>query len=159
MNTLMSLQLLGPLIFGLVLLATGFVSGRILERRHYQRIIEAETRPGQVMVFSERLPPPELTPPQTQLVMGSVVVSVDYFKRFIAALRLLVGGRLNSYESLIDRARREALLRLREEAAALGADRVFNIKFETAAIAGRGRENSVGSLEVLAYGTALIPPR
>ncbi|WP_286875094.1 YbjQ family protein, partial [Marinimicrobium sp. UBA4509] len=112
MNTLMSLQLLGPLIFGLVLLATGFVSGRILERRHYQRIIEAETRPGQVMVFSERLPPPELTPPQTQLVMGSVVVSVDYFKRFIAALRLLVGGRLNSYESLIDRARREALLRL-----------------------------------------------
>ena len=136
MNTLMSLQLLGPLIFGLVLLATGFVSSRILERRHYQRIIEAETRPGQVMVFSERLPPPEL-----------------------AALRLLVGGRLNSYESLIDRARREALLRLREEAAALGADRVFNIKFETAAIAGRGRENSVGSLEVLAYGTALIPPR
>ncbi len=159
MATLMSLQLLGPLLFALILLATGFFSGRILERRHYQRILEAETRPGQVLVFAERLPPPELNPPQTQLVMGSVVISVDYFKRFVAALRQLVGGRLNSYESLIDRARREALLRLRDEAAALGADRVFNIKFETAAIAGRGRENSVGSLEVLAYGTALIPKR
>ncbi len=159
MEALMSLQLLAPLLFALILLVIGYFSGRILERRHYQRIIEAESQPGQVMVFAERLPPPELSPPHTQLVMGSVVISVDYFKRFVAALRQLVGGRLNSYESLIDRARREALLRLREEAAALGADRVFNIKFETAAIAGRGRENSVGSLEVLAYGTALIPPR
>lgn len=159
MGAVLSFQLLAPLLFALVLLGTGFVSGRIVEHRHYQRIIEAETRPGQVLVFSERLPPPELPAPQTQLVMGSVVVSVDYFKRFIAALRLLVGGRLNSYESLIDRARREALLRLRDEAAALGADRVFNVKFETAAIAGRGRENSIGSLEVLAYGTALIRSR
>lgn len=156
MGSLIPLQLLLPLLFALALLVTGFFSGRYLERTHYRQIIEAETRPGQVMVFAERLPPPQQPAPQSQLVMGSVVISVDYYKRFIAALRLLVGGRLNSYESLIDRARREALLRMRAEAEALGAERVFNIKFETAAISGRGRENSVGSLEVLAYGTALF---
>ena len=156
MNTLMSAQLLLPLLFALVLLFVGYVSGRILERKHYARILAEETRPGQVMVFAERLPPPKLPAPQSQLVMGSVVISVDYYKRFIAALRLLVGGRLNSYESLIDRARREALLRMRAQAQALGADRVFNIKYETAAIAGRGGESTIGSLEVLAYGTALI---
>lgn len=156
MGTLISLQLLLPLLFAVTLLVVGFFSGRYLERKHYEHIIAEETRPGQVMVFAERLPPPSLSAPQSQLVMGSVVISVDYYKRFIAALRKLVGGRLNSYESLIDRARREALLRMRAEAKALGADRVFNIKFETAAISGRGRENSIGSLEVLAYGTAMI---
>ncbi|MDQ2078375.1 YbjQ family protein [Marinimicrobium sp. ABcell2] len=159
MELLLSIQLIGPVVFVLLLLATGFFSGRYLERKHYARIIEDETAPGQVMVFAERLPPPRLPAPQTQLVMGSVVISVDYYKRFIAGLRQLIGGRLNSYESLIDRARREALLRMRAEAKKLGAQQVFNIKFETAAISGRGRENSVGSLEVLAYGTALIDGR
>jgi uncharacterized protein YbjQ (UPF0145 family) len=47
-------------------------------------------------------------------VSGSVVVSVDYFKRFLAGLRTLVGGRVTSYETLLDRARREAILRCKE---------------------------------------------
>lgn len=159
MEYLFPLQIVLPLAFALLLLVTGFFSGRYLERQHYQRIIADETAPGQVMVFAERLPPPDVPAPQSQLVMGSVVVSVDYYKRFIAALRQLVGGRLNSYESLIDRGRREALVRMRAQAKALGADRVFNIKFETAVIAGRSRQNSLGSVEILAYGTALIGPR
>jgi uncharacterized protein YbjQ (UPF0145 family) len=86
------------------------------------------------------------------------VISVDYFKRFLAALRNLFGGRVTSYESLLDRARRESLLRMKEQAAALGAAMVFNVKYETASIS-KGRGNSIGSIEVLAYGTALIDPR
>ena len=94
--------------------------------------------------------------PATQLVSGSVVISSDYFKRFIAGLRMLIGGRLNTYESLLDRARREAILRMREEAKALGATQIFNVKLETISIGGRN-PNSVSCLEVLAYGTAVIP--
>ena len=45
------------------------------------------------------------------------MVSVDYFKRFLAGLRMIFGGRVSSYESLLDRARREALLRMRLQAA------------------------------------------
>jgi uncharacterized protein YbjQ (UPF0145 family) len=92
-------------------------------------------------------------------VIGSTVVSVDYFKRFLAALRNLFGGRVISYESLLDRARRESLLRMKEQAEELGASMVFNIKYETASIS-KGRGNTIGSIEVLAYGTALIetPP-
>lgn len=156
MGTLLTLQFLFPLLLALLLLATGYISGRYLERKHYEHIIAEETRPGQVMVFPVRLPPPSLNPPDTALVMGSVVISVDYFKRFVATLRMLVGGRLNSYESLLDRARREALLRMRAEAQAMGAKQVFNVKYETAVISGRSAQSQVGSLEVLAYGTALI---
>ena len=149
-------QCIGPVVIALVLLTVGFFSGRYLEKKHYASIIARETSPDQVMVFAERLPPPVLPAPKTQLVSGSVVISSDYFKRFVAGLRMLVGGRLNTYESLLDRARREAILRMREEAKTLGATQIFNVKLETMSIGGRN-PNSVSCLEVLAYGTAIIP--
>lgn len=150
------LQLIGPLVIAVVLLTVGFFSGRYQEKKHYASIIARETAPGQVMVFAARLPPPDLPASATQLVSGSVVISADYFKRFIAGLRMLIGGRLNTYESLLDRARREAILRMREEAKTLGATQIFNVKLETLSIGGRN-PNSISCLEVLAYGTAIIP--
>lgn len=149
-------QWFGPLFVGTCLLAVGFFVGRHLEKRHYASILARETAPGQVLVFAARQPPESDPPPETRLVSGSVVISADYFKRFIAGLRMLVGGRLNTYESLLDRARREALLRMREQAKSLGATQIFNVKLETMSIAGH-TPNSVACLEVLAYGTALIP--
>ena len=151
-------QFFGPLAIALVLLAVGFFCGRYLEQRHYASIIARETAPGQVMVFAARLPPLQEPAPATRLVSGSVVISSDYFKRFIAALRMLLGGRLNTYESLLDRARREAILRMREQAKTLGATQIFNVKLETMSIAGQ-RPGDVAALEVLAYGTALIPAK
>ena len=93
---------------------------------------------------------------QQQLVLGSVTISVDYFKRFLAALHNFFGGRVTSYEILLDRARREALLRMKESAAEQNATLGLNIKYETASIY-KGNGKSVGSVEVLAYGTAMIP--
>ena len=151
-------QLLGPLIFAGVLLILGFIFGGIAERRHYKSLIARE-RSNRVLVFTQRLPPPEHPAPASAMVVGSVVISADYFKRFIAILRMLVGGRLNTYESLLDRARREALLRMREEAEGLGAATVFNVKMQTASIAGRSSRAGTACLEVIAYGTALIPTR
>lgn len=156
MEWAMFAQFLGPLIAGAILLLLGFVFGGIAERKHYRSIIERE-RSNAVLVFPERLPPPQRPAPTTTLVIGSVVISADYFKRFIAILRMLVGGRLNTYETLLDRARREALLRMREEAQALGATTVFNVKLQTASISGRSSRAGTACLEVVAYGTALIP--
>lgn len=153
---LILLQWIVPLSIFVTLLALGFFCGGYLERRHYASILARETAPDQVLVFPSRVPPPVSPPPSSCLVSGSVVVSADYFKRFIAALRMLVGGRLNTYESLLDRARREALLRMREQAGAMGATWIFNVKVETMAIGGRA-PGGVAALEVLAYGTALIP--
>ncbi len=145
------------LIIFLVLLSLGYGVGQYAERRHYRSIIEREGRFNALPAIASRYPP--LEPHYEQaLVTGSTVISVDYFKRFLAALRNLFGGRVTSYESLLDRARRESLLRMKEQAAALGAAMVFNVKYETASIS-KGRGNSIGSIEVLAYGTALIDPR
>jgi len=150
-------QFLNLIIF-LLLLGLGYGMGRYLERRHYRSIIEREKVLNRLPAVAAKSPDPGtlLATGDSQLVMGSVVISVDYFKRVVAGLRNLVGGRVRSYESLVDRARREAVLRMKQQARDLGANLVFNIKFETASIS-KGRKNAIGSVEVLAYGTALIP--
>jgi uncharacterized protein YbjQ (UPF0145 family) len=89
------------------------------------------------------------------MVCGNVVISVDYFKTVVAGLRNLVGGNITAYESLLDRARREAVLRMQQEARAGGAQIIINTKFETSRVSGSAGRG-IGSVEVLAYGTALL---
>jgi uncharacterized protein YbjQ (UPF0145 family) len=143
------------LIVLITLLAVGYGFGTYAEHGHYQSIIKRENQLRHIPAVSSRFPPARQTELDSALVNGSVVISVDYFKRFLAALRNLVGGRMTSYESLLDRARREAILRMKNEAKALHADIILNVKLETSSIS-KGRNNSIGSVEVLAYGTALI---
>ena len=146
---------MGDLIVFLILLALGYGFGRAAELRHFKNIQKREKLLQSIPAIASKIPDPSLHPRQVQLVAGNVVISVDYFKRFIAGLRNLVGGRVTAYETLLDRARREAILRMKEEAKTLGANLVFNVKFETASIT-KGRKNQIGSVEVLAYGTAFI---
>ncbi len=141
------------LILFLVLLLLGFVFGQIAEKRHFKSIIEREKTLRDILVFSERRIPDEERL-EGILVCGSVVVSVDFFKRFVANLRNLVGGRVSSYESLLERARREAVLRMKEEAQRKGASGIWNLRLETASIY-KGAAQSVGAVEVVAYGTAV----
>jgi len=143
------------LIFFLVLLLLGYVFGQRAEKRHFRSIIEREKQLRDILVFSERRIPDEDKLDGT-LVCGSVVISVDFFKRFVAGLRTLVGGRVSAYESLLERARREAILRMKEEARRSGAKSVWNTRLETASIY-KGAQQSIGAVEVLAYGTAVKP--
>ena len=52
-----------------------------------------------------------------QLVSGSVVISSDYFKTFVAGFRAFFGGRFRGYETLLERARRDALWKSFHDAA------------------------------------------
>ena len=144
------------LIILITLLALGYGFGRYSETKHYASIQEREKVLNAIPAIASRIPPHGRPDFDSKLVSGSVVISVDYFKQFIAGIRNLLGGRVTSYESLLDRARREAILRMKESAKQLGAEMVFNIKLETASIH-KGKGNGIGSVEVLAYGTALIP--
>tara|TARA_Y100000588_G_C13878057_1_gene763208 strand:- start:16 stop:483 length:468 start_codon:yes stop_codon:yes gene_type:complete len=142
----------------LTLLLLGYVVGQTIEKHHYRSIIDREARYKTLPeVATKILPSQQFVQHRGTLVTGNVVISVDFFKKFVAGLRSLVGGQMASYETLIDRARREAILRMKQEAAKLTAEIIFNVKLETSSIY-KGRGNSIGSVEVIAYGTALIPP-
>lgn len=140
----------------LVTLIIGYSFGRVAEKRHYRSILRREAALSDLILVACKTLPESAVPPTTQMVLGNVVISVDYFKRFVAGLRMIFGGRVHTYESLLDRGRREALLRMQERAKALGANSVFNVRLETSSIS-KGARQSVGSVEVLAYGTAVIP--
>lgn len=144
------------LIIVLVLLVLGYGFGRLAEKRHYHSIIRREDELREIPAIAVRFPPVMTPRPDTALVSSSVVIAEDYFKRFLFGLRSLIGGRVRSYETLLDRGRREAILRMKQQTAAMGGSMVFNIKIETAGIAS-GRKNNIGAIEVHAYGTAIIP--
>jgi uncharacterized protein YbjQ (UPF0145 family) len=135
----------------------GFFAGRWNERRHYASIRKREKELAGVLVFSNRFPPQATTRVPTHLVAGSAVISDDYFKNVVAGLYSFFGGRVRTYESLVDRARRESVLRMKAEARRHGARMIVNVKFQTFAIGGRS-QNSVKGVEVLVYGTALGAP-
>ena len=139
----------------LVLLILGYIFGQMAERRHFKSIIEREKQYKHILCFNERTLPPYSLPPEVKLVAGNVVISIDYFKQIAAGLNNIFGGRVGAYESLVERARREAILRMKEDAGNQGAQAIFNVKLETASIY-KGRGQQVGSVEVYAYGTALI---
>lgn len=143
------------LIFFLVLLGCGYVFGQLAEKRHFRSIIAREAELQDLLCFSERTVPAAYGG-DAALVCGSVVISIDYFKRFVAGLRNFIGGRVSSYESLLERARREAMLRMKEEARARGASSVWNVRLETASIS-KDNDQTIGAVEVVAYGTAVTP--
>ncbi len=141
----------------LVLLVAAYFTGSWIEARHYRSIREREaTLVGlPVVTFDDADGQFPLADnfSRAALVSGSVVISIDRFKQFLAGLRNLFGGRVSAYESLLDRARREAILRMKTSAP--GAAAIANLRVETATIGGGG-EGGLGTIEVHAYGTALF---
>lgn len=144
------------LVIFIALIVLGYVAGSIAEKRHYSSIKERELEMVQLPVVTSHAAYREADVRDSVLVMGSVVISIDYFKRFLAVLRNLFGGRVRSYESLVDRARREAILRMKEEAKRKHADLIVNFRLETSAVGkSANRKRHIGSVEALAYGTAV----
>lgn len=145
------------LIIFILLLVVGYAAGSIAEKNHYKSIQEREKKTLHIPVVTmkkvEHLLDPNRKIAYAHLVSGCVVVSIDYFKLVMASLRNLVGGNVRSYETLVDRGRREAILRMKESAE--NPDIIANVRVETSAIGQSAGRGSVGSIEVFAYGTAI----
>jgi len=138
----------------LVLMLLGYGFGTWAENRHYKSIQEREAKFQKLPTIALKHPLPQPgRVVKVKLASGNVVISVDYFKRFLASLRNIFGGRVSSYETLVDRARREATLRMKESCP--GATQIINVRLETASISKNSKKGSIGSIEVFAYGTAL----
>ena len=82
------------------------------------------------------------------LVKGTVVQSKNFGKDFMAGMKTLVGGEIVGYTEMLVEARQIATKRMVDEANALGADAVIDIRFGSSAV-------MQGAAEVIAYGTAV----
>jgi uncharacterized protein YbjQ (UPF0145 family) len=143
------------LIIFVAFIALGYFVGAMAEKRHYRSIRSRERAFLKLPALTMKNGFEARTEIQdARLVMGIAVISLDYFKRVLAGLRNIFGGEVHSYETLIDRARREAILRMKEMAK--GADAILNVRIETATIGKtNGKQKTVGCVEALVYGTAV----
>ncbi len=142
------------LLFFLLLVLT-FCSGSIIEKNHFKKIIKREKAllRSPMVNFGVKKWSSKRKVIDTKLVYGEAVISADYFKCFVAGLKNLFGGRMTSFESVMDRARREAILRMRESA--IGSHLILNVKVESIMINDPKNPQSVPQCAVMAYGTAV----
>ena len=82
------------------------------------------------------------------MAKGTVVQSKNFGKDFMAGMKTLVGGEITGYTEMLNEARQIAVKRMVDEAEALGADAVINIRYGSSAV-------MQGAAEVVAYGTAV----
>ena len=144
------------LLTPLVLLVVTYFIGSYLERRHFENLRGREEKYRGFPAITFETMPSGWQAAEVDVAQGSVVVSIDYFKRFLATLRGIIGGRVKSYEPLLDRARREALMRMTEDAIERGFDCVINVRIETSRLASsRSDGKGTAGVEMLAYGTAV----
>ncbi len=151
MNNSVSQMLMNyaPLI---ILFVVGWFFGARHERQHLAQLLISEKALGYIIVSTERFYQPVLADnTQGELVLGSVVIAQDYFKMVIARVLSIFGRNLTTYETLLERARREAVVRMRTQAHAKGYSHIYGLRFEVSNI------NQLGSMvEAIAYGTAVM---
>lgn len=82
------------------------------------------------------------------IAQGSSVRAKHVGRDIMAGLKNVFGGELKGYTELLNESRAEAVERLKQHAASMGADAVVNVRFSTATIA-------AGASEIFAYGTAV----
>jgi len=152
---LILLLYLGPPVF---LLLLGLIVGSTIENYHFSSIRQREHALSNLVVSDlKTFPMCEQNASGAMLVTGEVVIATDYLKTFLASLRNIFGGEVGSYQSLAERAHREALLRMLEAAQRAGFNAVCNVRVETADLNGGGQARTA-MLEVFAYGTAYRVP-
>ncbi len=82
------------------------------------------------------------------IVKGTVVHTKNVGRDLMAVMKTLVGGELAGYTQMLNEARQIAVKRMVDEAEALGADAVVNVRYGTSSVMS-------GAAEVIAYGTAV----
>ncbi|MBP9854847.1 MAG: heavy metal-binding domain-containing protein [Candidatus Omnitrophica bacterium] len=135
--------------FLVVFFIVSYFIGTRNEKRHFAEIIEREKSLASLpAVTFEKT---EDRPVQSsKLVTGNVVIAGDFFKQVVAKLASFFGVRISVAESMLDRARREAVLRMKEQAH--GADIILNVNFASMKL---GQRQQIVGIEVMACGTAI----
>jgi uncharacterized protein YbjQ (UPF0145 family) len=145
------------LVVAVVVIAVGFLAGRATERNHLADLARRETELASVRVDSLKAPVGAAAgAPGPALVCGEAVIASDAFKSWAFGLRNIFGGEARNFTTLFSRARREATLRMMEDARRQGFDAVCNVRHASADIGGNAEASAKRSKPMatcIAFGT------
>jgi len=138
---------------GLIILA--WFSGRWYDHNHLKSLDRREQELSGIILTDLKCFPGGGDPVKSgTMVMGQVVIANDYLKAFLAGIRKIFGGEVKSYELLMARARREAIVRLLTQAQEQGFDAVGNLRLYFSDIGGMSGKKGMAIVEIFACGTA-----
>ena len=100
-----------------------------------------------ILVTTEHVPGQQETA-SLGLVRGSSIRARHLGKDIMATFRNMAGGEVLEYSKLLGESREQAIDRMIEEAASLGADAIIGVRFQTSMV-------MQGAAEMLCYGTAV----
>lgn len=140
------------LVVIVILLVVSYFTGTHIEKKH---LVSLRLREKNLL----RLPritqtkQPASTAQNVRMVSGSAVIAADFFRHYLSMLISLFGGNIGVLESLLDRARREAVLRMLESCS--DADYISGVRYETSALSEESSQRALPVVEVMVYGTAV----
>lgn len=92
------------------------------------------------------------------LLMSNITVAPSWWQLFLGSIRSIFGGNIVSFDKVLAFGRSEVMQRLREQAIGEGWDEVLNVRVETSMVLNKvkgGKQNKMGTLEFVAYGTGI----
>jgi uncharacterized protein YbjQ (UPF0145 family) len=117
--------------------------------RYDQKIAVINQKGNHMLVSNMEVVPGKRITQHLGMVQGSTVRAKHAGRDIMASFKNIFGGELKGYTELLSESRDEAIARLQQQASALGANAVVNVRFSTSSIA-------AGASEIFVYGTAVI---
>lgn len=143
-----------PALISLLVFVIPMITGTIIEKKHLEDLDRREAAIKSKVFFHCRKRPVMMAPKRVGMVSGSVTIGVDTFKTWLAKWRQVFGGKMGSLLPVLERARREALLRALEQAHKEGFTEVGNIRMSWIDIGKFDPKQKTLMTSVVVYGTA-----
>lgn len=142
-------------IIFIIFLLLGLFFWKRAEKKHYASIMQREEKYKNITIISDKdLKFSKDEQSEWILIVEGTVIALDTFKKLMASFVNIFWGRMKAYESLVDRARREAVLKVKQRAVQSDCNFIANLRLETSSIS-KSAKKQVGAVEAIAYGTGV----
>lgn len=133
-----------------------FFAGNWITGRHEADLAQrSQTVAGIRITDMKRMLDPTHGPQPPTLVVSEVTLGIDHFRGFLGKLKNIFGGEVRSYQATLDRARREVITRLLEQAHAEGFNAIANLRIDFVDISGNATlAQKASAVSIIASGTA-----
>ena len=149
-----------PILTIIVFPTLSWAIGNWYQNRLMSALLENEKQEGKMLQSDKHLSTSSsmtsMAAESSTLLHVSICVGPSWGQIFFMWFKSLFGGRLHSYDVVLDYGRREVLLRLNQQAKALGFSSIVNIRIETSTVSfAKNNNNKTSSVEFLAFATGL----
>jgi uncharacterized protein YbjQ (UPF0145 family) len=152
--------ILGPILLSLLFPFLSWAIGRWYQDRLMSALLLNEKQQGNMLQSDQHLSTQSLmttmAAESSTLLHVSICVGPSMGQIFFMWFKSIFGGRLHSYDVVLDYGRREALLRLNRQSKNMGCSSVVNIRIETSTVSfAKNDKSNTSSVEFLAFATGI----